>query len=200
MSGKAAEARLNLSKATVLLLQNNQTELDILGQVFIGFGVKAIRKCLTLNDADDCIGKGIVFDLIIVDCDMPGGAGFDFVQGVRRMESNENRTTPIMLISGHTVPSSISKARDCGANFVVAKPITPKIMLDRVMWLAREERQFVVSDSYAGPDRRHKTFGPPAGTKGRRHDDVSAKLGKATGPDMSQSDIDALLNPKRASL
>jgi CheY-like chemotaxis protein len=199
MSEKA-EARLNLSKATVLLLQNNQAELDILGQVFIGFGVRAIRKCLTLGEAEGCIQSGIVFDLIVVDCDMPGGAGFDFVTMVRRMEANENRLAPIMLVSGHTVPSSIAKARDCGANFVVAKPITPKVMFDRVMWLAREERQFVVTETFAGPDRRHKTFGPPPGTKGRRHDDVSAKLGKPVGPDMSQSDIDAMFNPKRAAL
>jgi DNA-binding response OmpR family regulator len=199
MSSKA-EARLNLSKATVLLLQNNQTELDILGQVFIGFGVKAIRKCLSLNEANDCIKNGILFDLIIVDCDLPGGAGFDFIKGLRRMEDNDNRLTPIMLVSGHTAAGSITKARDCGANFVVAKPITPKTMFDRVMWLAREERQFVVTDTFAGPDRRHKTFGPPAGTKGRRHDDVSAKIGRPVGPDMSQSDIDALLNPKKAAL
>jgi CheY-like chemotaxis protein len=199
MTGKA-DARLNLSKATVLLLQNNQTELDILGQVFIGFGVKAIRKCLTLGEAEDCIKSGIAFDLLVVDCDMPGQAGFDFVMRLRRMEDSENRLAPIMLVSGHTVPSSIARARDCGANFVVAKPITPKTMFDRVMWLAREERQFVVTDTYAGPDRRHKTFGPPAGTKGRRHDDLSSKLGKASGPDMSQSDIDAMLNPKKASL
>lgn len=195
-----AEARLNLSKATVLLLQNNQSELDILGQVFIGFGVRAIRKFLNVNEAEECIKSGHVFDLIIVDCDMAGGVGFDFVTRLRRMEDNDNRLAPIMLVSGHTAPSSITRARDCGANFVVAKPITPKTMLDRVMWLARETRQFVVTDTYCGPDRRHKTFGPPAGTKGRRRDDVSAKLGKADGPDMSQSDIDALLNPKRASL
>jgi CheY-like chemotaxis protein len=195
-----AEPRLNLSKATVLLLQNNQTELDILGQVFIGFGVKAIRKCLELSQAEDCIKSGIVFDLIVVDCDMPGLAGFDFITRLRRLEDSDNRIAPMMLVSGHTVPSSITRARDCGANFVVAKPITPKVMFDRVMWLAREEKQFVVTDAYAGPDRRHKTFGPPPGTKGRRQEDVSAKLGKADGPDMSQSDIDALLNPKRASV
>jgi CheY-like chemotaxis protein len=199
MSDKAADARLNLSKATVLLLQNNQTELDILGQVFIGFGVKAIRKCLTIGQADQAI-QTVNFDLLVVDCEMPGGAGYDFVAKVRRLESSDNRLAPTMLLSGHTVPSSISKARDCGANFVVAKPITPKIMFDRVIWLAREEREFVVTDSYAGPCRRHKTFGPPAGMKGRRREDVSAKLGKADGPDMSQSDIDAMLNPKRASV
>ena len=200
MMQKGAEARLNLTKATVLLLQNNQAELDILGQVFIGFGVKAIRKCLTVNEAEDIIASGVVFDLIVVDCDLPNLAGYDFVAKLRRMEQNDNRLAPLMLVSGHTVPSSISKARDCGANFVVAKPITPKVMFDRVMWLAREERQFVVTDSYAGPDRRHKTFGPPPGVKGRRREDLSAKLGKGGGPDMSQDDIDAMLNPKRAPL
>lgn len=199
MSEKAADARLNLSKSTVLLLQNNQTELDILGQVFIGFGVKAIRKCLSLGQAEEAI-KTVNFDLLIVDCDMPAGAGFDFVAKVRRMEESDNRLAPTMLISGHTVSSSITRARDCGANFVVAKPITPKVMYDRVLWLAREEREFVVTPTYAGPCRRHKVFGPPAGMKGRRKEDVSAQLGKADGPDMSQSDIDAMFNPKRASV
>lgn len=199
MSDKAADARLNLSKSTVLLLQNNQTELDILGQVFIGFGVKAIRKCLTLPEAEEAV-KTVNFDLLIVDCDMADAAGYDFVARVRRMETSDNRVAPTMLISGHTVPSLINRARDCGANFVVAKPITPKVMYDRVLWLAREEREFVVTDTYSGPCRRHKTFGPPVGTKGRRHDDVSAKLGKAVGPDMSQNDIDAMFNPKRAAL
>lgn len=199
MSDKAAEARLNLSKSTVLLLQNNQTELDILGQVFIGFGVKAIRKCLTIGEADQAI-QSVNFDLLVVDCDMPGGVGFDFVAKVRRLEASDNRLAPTLLISGHTVPSSITRARDCGANFVVAKPITPKVMFDRVSWLAREEREFVATPTYAGPCRRHKVFGPPAGMKGRRKDDVSAKIGKADGPDMSQSDIDAMFNPKRASV
>jgi CheY-like chemotaxis protein len=193
----AGEPRLNLTKATVLLVQGNPTELDILGQVFIGFGVKAIRKCQDLEEADAAVRK-TSFDLIIVDSSLPDGLGFDFVARLRRMEDNPNRLAPMLVVCGHTAPSMILRARDCGANFVVAKPITPKVMFDRVMWLAREERQFVDSEGYAGPDRRHKSFGPPAGMKGRRHDDLSAEVGRPIGPDMSQSDIDALLNPKRA--
>jgi CheY-like chemotaxis protein len=180
MSAKVAEPRLNLGKTTVLLLQNNQAELDILGQVFIGFGVKAIRKCLTVKAAEQAIVSGAAFDLVVVDSDMPGQAGYDFATKLRRMEANTNRLAPIVLVSGHTVPSSISRARDCGANFVVAKPITPKVMFARVMWLAREERQFVVTDSYAGPDRRHKALGPPPGMDERRQNDGSA--GEANPP------------------
>jgi len=179
MSDRAAEPRLNLSKANVLLLQNNVAELDILGQVFIGFGVKAIRKCLTPDNAEKAILSGTVFDLVILDADMPGQAGFDFATRLRRMEQNPNRLAPILLVCGHTVPSAISRARDCGANFVVAKPITPKVMFDRVMWLAREERQFVVTETYAGPDRRHKTLGPPAGVSERRGGEAAATAERA---------------------
>jgi DNA-binding response OmpR family regulator len=191
------DSRLNLAKANVLLIQNSQTELDILGQLFIGFGVKTIRKFLEVADAEQA-ARTAMFDLIVADCDLPGGAAFDFVSRLRRADENPNRLAPLLLVSGHTPPSTVIRARDCGANFIVAKPVTPKVMLERVMWLAREERQFVDAPGYAGPDRRHKTFGPPPGMAGRREGDLSAEVGKSSGPDMCQNDIDAMFNPKRA--
>jgi DNA-binding response OmpR family regulator len=189
--------RLNLGNASVLLVQHNTSELDILGQVFIGFGVKAIRKCQTVEEAEEVV-RHVPFDLVIVDCDLPDGGGFGLVSRIRRLEDNPNRLAPVLLISGHAAPGAVTRARDCGANFVVAKPITPKVMFDRVMWLARETRQFVECESYAGPDRRHKAYGPPPGQKGRRSDDLSADVGRPVGPDLSQSDIDSLFSPKRA--
>jgi DNA-binding response OmpR family regulator len=192
-----AEPRLNLGKANVLLVQASTTELDILGQMFIGFGVKGIRKCTSVEDAET-VAAAAPFDVIVVDCDIPDGAGYDFVQRLRRMEDNGNRLAPILLVCGHTAPSNVTRARDCGANFVVAKPITPPVMYDRLMWMAREQRQFVEAESYVGPDRRHKAFGPPPGEKGRRHDDLSTEVGLPIGPDMAQDEIDALMNPRRA--
>jgi hypothetical protein len=93
----------------------------------------------------------------------------------------------------------VARARDSGANFIVTKPIMPKVMFDRIIWLAKETRQFVDSENYVGPDRRHKAFGPPPGEKGRRHDDLSTEVGRPSGPDMCQSDIDAMFSPKRAA-
>lgn len=71
-------------------------------------------------------------------------------------------------------------------------------MYDRLMWLAREQRQFVEAESYVGPDRRHKAFGPPPGEKGRRHDDLGTEIGLPIGPDLEQDEIDMLMNPRRA--
>ncbi|MGC5376454.1 hypothetical protein ACPXAO_23390, partial [Salmonella enterica] len=56
---------------------------------------------------------------------------------------------------------------------------------------------FVECDSFIGPDRRFKNMGPPPGTNGRRKTDVQEDLGEATAPNMSQSEIDALLKPTK---
>lgn len=190
------EQRLNLSKSNILLVQGSTAELDILGQMFVGFAVKTIRKCQSIEEADEAIRRA-VFDLIIVDADMPENAGLDFIAALRRMPENGNRLAPVLVTCGHTARGLIRRTIDCGANFVVAKPITPKIMFDRVIWLARDEREFVDSEGYAGPDRRRKSFGPPPGEKGRRRDDLSVEVGHAVGPDMSQSAIDAMFSPKK---
>jgi len=191
------DTRLNLSKTVVLIVQNNQTELDILGQVFIGFGVKAIRKYLSLEEAEE-VARRVDFDLIVVDADFEDGAGFDFVERLRRDREGRNRLAPIVLVAGHATQSAIFRARDCGANFVVAKPITPKVLFDRITWLVQDQREFVECDTYAGPDRRRKAFGPPPGMKGRRKDDLPVEVGYPTGPDLAQAEIDALLTPRKA--
>ncbi|WP_309092166.1 response regulator [Phenylobacterium sp.] len=199
MTGRVpgADPRLNLSKTVVLIVQNSQAELDILGQVFIGFGVKAIRKHISLQDAEE-VARRVDFDLIVIDGDYEDDGGYEFVKRLRREREGRNRLAPVLLVAGHTPSSQVFKARDCGANFVVAKPITPKVLFDRILWLVQDQREFVECETYVGPDRRHKAFGPPPGMQGRRKDDLSPEVGFPAGPDLAQSEIDALLNPRKA--
>jgi len=76
--------------------------------------------------------------------------------------------------------------------------VTPLIMMQRILWVSKESRAFVNAPGYCGPDRRFRALGPPVGEKGRRHDDLSAEVGEATMPNLDQSDIDALFQPKKA--
>jgi hypothetical protein len=94
----------------------------------------------------------------------------------------------------------VTKGRDCGASFLVAKPIVPRVLLDRVIWVARENRVFIECSTYSGPDRRFKFVGPPPGTEGRRSDDLPLEVGLANTPNMSQDAIDSLLQPQKAQL
>ncbi|MDP3384434.1 MAG: response regulator, partial [Phenylobacterium sp.] len=123
-----------------------------------------------------------------------------FVRWLRREGPEEARFAPVIMLTGHAARSTIESSRDCGANFIVSKPFTPEVLLQRIYWVAKDERSMVRSDSYVGPDRRFRNVGPPLGVKGRRKDDLSAHVGIAKDPNMDQDEIDNLLKPQRAAL
>jgi hypothetical protein len=184
--------RINLERATVLVLDDNGASLDILSGVVAGFGVRTLHRAESVRDAQALV-KIHTFDLIISDVQMPEVDGYEFIQWLRREASEQNRYVPVILVTGHTRISQIYKNRDAGANFTVAKPITPKVLLERIFWVAREERAFIECDTYIGPDRRFKHEGPPPGTDGRRKDDLQGEVGDAQEPNMSQEEINNLM-------
>ena len=199
MMKPTANTRINLDKLSVLLLDDNQQSLDILSQVLSGFGVRSIIKIDNAEEAMKVVQRQ-VFDFIMTDGTMPGMDGYEFTSAVRRLQNQPNAFVPILLVTGHARESQVHKARDCGANFVVAKPITPKVLLDRIFWVAKEDRMFIETDTYVGPDRRFKREGPPAGMAGRRKEDLSGDVGVATTPNLSQDQIDGMMKPMKVNI
>jgi CheY-like chemotaxis protein len=190
---------VNLEQATVLFIDDNPQALDILSSVIQGFGVREQIRCESAIAATEVLRRRQV-DLILVDCAMPEMDGCDFVRWLRRETPKPTCLTPVIMLTGHASSSHVHKSRDCGASFVVTKPLTPRVLLQRILWLAGDEREFVQSETYVGPDRRVRNFGPPLGMAGRREGDLSAHLGAAVENNMDQSDIDSLIKPRRIAL
>ena len=191
--------RINLEKASVLLVDPTLQGMEILSQIFAGFGARTPSRATTVAEAMR-IAEGAPLDLIVCEPAMPETDGYDFVRQLRRSRLEPNAFTPVILISAHTPRSQVVVARDCGANFMVLKPLSPRVMLDRILWIARENRPFIECDSYLGPDRRFQSLGPPAGSDGRRKDDLKGEVGAAVDPNLDQSEIDDLMKPRRAPL
>jgi DNA-binding response OmpR family regulator len=190
---------INLKTSKVLLFDTNNAGMSILAQMMGGFGARTLTKAESISDAKNQV-RGVGYDLIVCDAGGPEGEdGYDFVHWLRRC-GMANAFSSVIVTSAHTSLRSVARARDCGANFIVAKPLIPRILLKRIMWVAHENRPFVSCDVYWGPDRRFRNEGPPDATEGRRNTDLSAKLGDATLPNMSQDEIDALMMPKRVAL
>jgi CheY-like chemotaxis protein len=76
------------------------------------------------------------FDLILTNSALPEMDGYDLTRWLRREADEANRMTPVIIVTSHTRRSQVEKARDCGANFIVTKPISPAIMLERILWVA----------------------------------------------------------------
>ncbi|WP_428153907.1 response regulator [Brevundimonas sp.] len=195
----AKSDRVNLAHTTVLLIDDQPTSLDMLGSIVQGFGCKEQIKCPSAQAATELLARRAV-DLILIDCIMPDMDGYEFVRWLRRDAPTPARYVPVIMILGHASQAKVHQGRDCGASFMVAKPLSPALLLKRIIWLGAEDRDFVEAEHYVGPDRRVRNYGPPAGTDGRRESDLSGELGAAVEENMDQDDIDMLMKPMKVSL
>jgi CheY-like chemotaxis protein len=193
------DSKINFESASVMLIDPRPHSRNILLQIFRGFGVHAPLAHAGAAEAMVAL-KTTSVDLIVVEGDMADMDGYAFTKALRHSNLDPNRYAPVIITTGHTPQSKIKQARDCGANFVVAKALNPKTLLDRITWIAEVNRPFIEADGYIGPERRFQRLGPPAGMKARRKDDLTEDLGEATSPNLSQADIDKFVKPQRASL
>jgi CheY-like chemotaxis protein len=191
--------RINLRQSKVLVVDGNPQAIVLMRQILVGFGVRTVFDCPTANDAQRAFHAQVV-DLIVVDPLFSDDSGFEFIRWARRQEDAANRTVGIIAALGHHTLGNVKAARDAGANLIVAKPLSPEILLQRIAWVAREKRPFIVAANYAGPDRRFRNQGPPPGMDGRRADDLSLAVPQASMPNMSQQEVDDLFKPRRVSL
>ena len=194
-----APDKVNLAHSTLLLVDDQPTSLDLLSSIVQGFGVREQLKCPSAKEAVELLRRRAV-DLILVDCAMPEMDGYDFVTWLRREAPEPARFTPVIMILGHAAQARVARGRDCGASFIVAKPLSPSLLLKRIIWLGGEDRDFVESEHYIGPDRRVHNYGPPPGTDGRRESDLTGDLGEAVEENMDQDEIDMLMKPMKVSL
>lgn len=199
MAKAAPNDRVNLAHSSVLLVDHNQQSLDMLSSIFHGFGVREQIKCGDTQEAVRLVERRDI-DLILIDCSMPGMDGCDFIHWLRRETQPPLSYIPVIMLTGHAARSRVNKSRDCGASFIVAKPLTPSILLQRILWLGADERNFVESAGYVGPDRRVRNFGPPLGQPGRRAGDLSEHVGAAVEANMDQAAIDMMFKPQRVAI
>lgn len=166
--------KISLELSTILFVDDNQMTLEIMSSVFYGFGAKDRIKCTSLEEAKHILIAQRV-DLLFLDAGFPEDGSFEFMSWLRRKAPDPVCFVPTIIISGHSTRALVRKARDAGAHFVVAKPITTGVLLNRLAWIAHEQRPFVKHEIYAGPDRRWKNKGAPPGESGRRAGDEPAQ-------------------------
>lgn len=153
-------AILNLSGAETMVVDDSPFALGLTVQALRGFGAKVRHACTDPVEAMQRLQEDAI-DLLIVDCEMPGMDGYDLVRWLRRSELKPNAFVPVIMTGGHVRRTRVLKARDCGANFMVTKPFSPLVLLERIVWAARDERPFLQVGDYFGPDRRFRDDGPP---------------------------------------
>lgn len=181
--------RLNPSKASILVVDDNPQAMEIMSQILLGLGVSRTTKCAGAEEARRALVNA-TFNLAIIDGEMPDQDGFALTSWLRLDPMGRNYTLPVVLATANPSSASVCAARDCGANYVVAKPIIPGVLLDRMEWIARTTRQFVTSDTYRGPDRRFQNLPLLPGMEERREENL--RLVSEPERALSQDEVNSL--------
>lgn len=147
--------KINFTGLRVLVADQNMFERRVVCQICRGLEV---RTLLDVADGTEALTmmKTQRFDLVFCDVSLRGMSGLEFARQIRSDAAILDRQVPIILLTSQTQYAKIVAARDSGVTEIVAKPISPKLLQDRVVYVFQQPRPFVEAASYVGPSRRRR--------------------------------------------
>lgn len=117
-------------------------------------GFKNIQDTNRVSVIEEQVKENAV-DLIICDASLGDGDLLDLTRRIRHREVGANPFIVVIATTSDPVRETIMAIIDCGADDLVAKPVSPAMLMQRIARLTRDrQRLFVVTTSYIGPDRR----------------------------------------------
>lgn len=190
---------INLRDLVIMVADPSSYLCMLVHGMLRGFGANKVIEAKDSLSVLQGLSSGKI-DILLLDARMPApgaksgeNGGLALTRAIRRNAENENRTIPILLLASDTRENTVKTARDAGVNMVIAKPMSPAALFDRLSWIAFTPRKFIDTESYFGPDRRFKIEGFPGGV-GRRKGDKPIEIGVESGPALAQNDIDSLFS------
>lgn len=155
---------MGLSSLSVLIADDSQNLRTLIATVVRSTGVGRVYEASDGADALSLL-TDTPCDIAIVDLSMPVVDGLEFTSFVRRSPSSKNPFMPIVLMTAHSERSRVMAARDAGVTEVLAKPVSTRSILLRLIACIDHPRSFIKSVAYVGPDRRRRSDpnykGPP---------------------------------------
>ena len=95
-------------------------------------------------------------DIVVADWMMETMSGIDLTKMIRTNPQSPNPFVPVIMLTGHTHIDRVRQARDAGINEFIAKPVSVKTMMSRLVAVIEHPRPYVRTNSYFGPCRRRR--------------------------------------------
>lgn len=159
------------SSLSALVVDDNRHMRILALSLLRGFGFKHIREAGDV-EAAWTIMRAKPADIVLLDLDLPGDNGSVLIERIRRDPASFISDAAIIVMTAFTDRPRLFGARDAGASEIVAKPLSAKSLLDRIVAVIDHPRPFVHGPAYVGPDRRRRTHPEFCGPHRRRSDEV----------------------------
>jgi two-component system chemotaxis response regulator CheY len=146
---------IDVTALKILVVEDNPHFRNLQRAILETLGVTRIEEASGGDEALDTLRR-FDADLAILDWKMAGIDGIECVRRIRNDPDSPNRFLPVVMVSGYLEENLARDAAAAGVNEFLAKPISARSLLSRMVSAIESIRPFVESGTYFGPDRRHK--------------------------------------------
>ena len=142
-------------KGRVLSVEDNEVNQMIATAMLTNLGLTVVNardgaQAIELYGAN-------AFDLLLMDCEMPGMDGYEASRRIRALEAQTNRPrTPIIAVTAHALTGDREECLRAGMDDYLSKPVSERRMVDVLTrWLSAdsESPDFSTSPSALEPER-----------------------------------------------
>jgi CheY-like chemotaxis protein len=166
---------------TVCLIEPNKFEGQIMLDLLKNAGVEKVKVFTTPADALDLL-EIYNANVIVASYEMSPQHGAAWTKEFRRNRTVANRKASIFITSGAFSRTMAEECRHAGANALIGKPISGKVLTATINKVLTQPREFIDAEGYVGPCRRAGIVTAGAPRKRRKADDsVDAAAPEATG-------------------
>ena len=140
----------------VLVVDDNVHMRKLVTTILQAFGVTQIVEAESADRAWQSL-RDTNPDVIVLDWVMEGMSGVELVRMIRSNPQAPNPFVPVIMLTGHTSMEHVRQARDAGVNEFIAKPVSVKTMMSRLVAVIEHPRPYVRTGAFFGPCRRRRS-------------------------------------------
>ncbi|HSS14726.1 MAG TPA: response regulator [Rhizomicrobium sp.] len=142
-------------RVRVLVVDDNAHMRKLVSTILQAFGVLQITEAESGDRAWTALRETNP-DVVVLDWVMEGMSGIELITMIRSNPASPNPFVPVIMLTGHTSLDHVRQARDAGVNEFIAKPVSVKTMMSRLVAVIEHPRPYVRTNGYFGPCRRRR--------------------------------------------
>lgn len=139
-----------LARSKVLVVDDEPYMRKVVRALLMSNGVRNVFEASDAMTGLDSVRENIP-DTVILDWEMPGLDGADFMRMVRSPGTFPYPDVPVIMLTGHSERRRVIEAIRLGVNEFLLKPVSSKTLRERLIAVLAHPRPIVWQGDYYGP-------------------------------------------------
>jgi CheY-like chemotaxis protein len=144
---------LDFSALSLFIVNDNEFVRTYMERLFSIMRVGRVVTCADPASAREEIASAAP-DIVVLDLDLAAMDGLELLRDIRKGGAGIPTDAAILVASAYVDRDYVLQARESGANWTLVKPLSFRRLYEGLVRVIMDDRPFVDSDSYSGPDRR----------------------------------------------